>query len=238
MLWLWLLFSLGVLHGIGPDHLAAITAFGAAAGRDFRKVVSFAVRFAMGHAVVLAVAGILAKFGSMLLPEKWETRFDVAAGALLVVTGAALLLGLLTGRIKVHTHHHHHDHSTHHHFHLHLWKAKKHEPSQHPHMHGTTAVGLGALFAMGGARSLITVAPIALATTFTQSLLRVAVFCVGIIASMVAYGYLTQVALRSIERFADGSHNRTIMLVSGYCVALFCLFAGGAVINEHLHFIS
>jgi nickel/cobalt exporter len=235
-MWLWILFSLGVLHGVGPDHLAAITAFGAAAGRDFRRIVFFAIRFALGHALVLSIAGLLAKFGSMMLPERWENGFDIAAGAFLAMTGVVLLTGLLTGMIKLHSHHHHHDHSVHHHFHLHML-ADRHEPAKHPHVHGGTAVGLGALFAMGGARSLLTVAPIALAPTVAGSMIRILVFCFGIVFSMVVYGWLTQVALTSIERFADGSHNRKIMIASAYTVALFCIFAGGMVLNEHLHFL-
>ncbi len=237
-MWLLILFSLGVLHGIGPDHLAAITAFGAAAGTDFRKVVFFAVRFALGHALVLGIAGVAAKFGAMMLPQSWENGFDIGAGILLGITGVILLAGLVTGKIKVHTHHHHHDNSVHHHFHLHLFNAGRHEPAKHPHMHGSTAVGLGALFAMGGARSLLTVAPIALAQTVSASLVRVAVFCAGIVVSMVVYGWLTQVALTSLERFADGSHNRKIMLVSAYTVALFCIVACGMVLNEHFHFFA
>jgi nickel/cobalt transporter (NicO) family protein len=237
-MWILILFSLGVLHGVGPDHLAAITAYGAATGRDLRRIVSFAVRFALGHALVLGIAGVAAKFGSMMLPERWETRFDLIAATLLGLTGVILLTGLLTGVIKLHTHHHHHDHSVHHHFHLHMFNVKKHEPSAHPHLHGSTAVGLGALFAMGGARSLLFVVPIALAPTVAGSLIRVAVFCCGIVASMAAYGWLTQVALMKLERFADGTHNRKIMLVSAYVVAFFCIFASCSVFNEHLHFLN
>src|SRR3954454_15173591 len=168
MLLLAILFMTGIIHGIGPDHLAAITAFGAAAGRDFRRVVFFAIRFAIGHAVVLAGGGLLAKFGSMYLPEKIETSFEIGAGALLVFTGVVLLAMLLAGKIKVHTHHHHHSGETHHHFHLHMISLQKHE-----HAHGTLAVGLGALFAMGGARSLVTVLPIAFGHTLTESMVSV-----------------------------------------------------------------
>ena len=196
------------------------------------------MRFALGHALVLGIAGVVAKFGSMMLPERWETRFDLIAATLLGLTEVILLTGLLTGVIKLHTHHHHHDHSVHHHFHLHMFNVKKHEPSAHPHVHGSTAVGLGALFAMGGARSLLFVVPIALAPTVAGSLIRVAVFCCGIVASMAAYGWLTQIALMKLERFADGTHNRKIMLVSAYVVAFFCIFASCSVFNEHLHFLS
>ncbi|HYE23886.1 MAG TPA: hypothetical protein VEG32_01680 [Clostridia bacterium] len=237
-MWLWVLFSLGLLHGVGPDHLAAITAYGAAAGRDFRRVIYFAVRFAIGHAAVLAIAGILAKVSTELLPERVTGFFEVSAGAFLMLTGVVALLGLLTGKIKVHSHHHHHDNSVHHHFHLHLFKAREHKPSQHPHMHGAGALALGAFFAIGGARSVLTIAPIAFAETFAQSLLRVGVFCLGIVAAMVLYGWLTQVALTSLERFADGSHNRRIMLASAYVVAVFCIVAGGMVVNGAVHLFA
>ena len=68
--------------------------------------------------------------------------------------------------------------------------------------------------------------------------MRVAGFCVGIGASMDAYGWLTQVALTKLERFADGTHNRRIMLDSAYVIAFFCIFASCTVFNEHLHFLG
>jgi nickel/cobalt transporter (NicO) family protein len=231
MLLLAILFSMGLIHGVGPDHLAAITAYGAAAGRDFRRLVFFAVRFAIGHAAVLAGAGLLAKFGSMYLPEKVEHGFEIGAGSLLVFTGLLLLGMLLAGKIKVHTHHHHHSGQIHHHFHLHMISLQKHE-----HAHGTLAVGLGALFAMGGARSLVTVLPIAFGHTFTESLFLVAAFSLGIIASMVAYAWVTQFALTRISRYANSdAHHRWIMLASAYGVALFCVITGAITIQGQLH---
>jgi cytochrome c biogenesis protein CcdA len=186
--------------------------------------------------VVLIIAGVLGQVANVMLPPEWERRFEVFGGLLLVATGVFLLAGLISGRIKVHTHHHHHTGAVHHHFHLHLSGAHTesqtppHTPAGHQHPHGSTAVGLGALFAMGGARSLLTVAPIALARTVTESVVRISVFCLGIIVSMVIYGWLTQRALMSLEKFADGRHNRKIMLGSGYAVALFCIVAGAGVL--------
>ena len=52
------IFVAGVLHGLGPDHLAGITAFGTSGGRDARRVVFFSTRFAAGHAVVIAAFGL------------------------------------------------------------------------------------------------------------------------------------------------------------------------------------
>jgi ABC-type nickel/cobalt efflux system permease component RcnA len=223
MILLCIAFATGILHGIGPDHLAAITAFGATVGGDFRRIVFFSVRFALGHVVVLGVAGLLAKFGSMFLPERWERIFEVGAGGLLVVFGVLLLIALLSGVIRVHTHVHMHDHSVHGHFHFHWSGLERHE-----HAHGNMApLVLGGLFALGGARSLIIALPIALAPTMLESLLRVTAFAGGIVFSMVAYAYLTQRGLQLLTtRVAHGHYTQRIMLGSAYIVALFCVVAG------------
>src|SRR5271169_5217835 len=96
-----MIFFAGILHGLGPDHLAAITAFGAVAGRDFRRITFFSIRFASGHALVIAVAALVAHFGRTALPLAWERGFDLAAAGVLLFTGVALLLALAMGKISV-----------------------------------------------------------------------------------------------------------------------------------------
>jgi ABC-type nickel/cobalt efflux system permease component RcnA len=222
MILLLIAFATGILHGVGPDHLAAITAFGAAVEGDFRRIVFFSLRFALGHVVVLGAAGLLAKFGSIFLPARWERMFEVGAGGLLVVTGVLLLIALVSGLVRVHTHEHEHDHSVHGHFHFHWSGLEAHE-----HLHGNMApLVLGALFALGGARSLIIALPVALAPTLAESLLRVAAFAFGIVVSMVAYAYLTQRGLQLLTSRAHGQYSRRIMLASAYVIALFCVVAG------------
>ena len=220
------IFVAGVLHGLGPDHLAAITAFG---GRDARRVVFFYTRFAFGHVVIVALAGLLAKFSRQLLPVAWEHRFDLLTGWLLVVTGAGLLIGFLTGRVSLHAHvHAHHTdvahgHSgSHRHFHLHWFMHQ-----QHQHVHGGFAAVLGALFALGGVRSLLAIVPIALAQTLAESVLRILVFALGIVASMVAYGLAAQHLLTR-------SNSPRWIQASSYVAALFCVAAGVLVIGGYV----
>jgi len=228
MILLLIAFATGVLHGIGPDHLAAITAFSAVAEGDFRRITFFSIRFALGHVIVLGVAGVLAKFGSLFLPERWERMFEVGAGGLLVIFGVLLLIALLSGVIRVHTHEHVHDHSVHGHFHFHWSGLEKHE-----HLHGNMApLVLGGLFALGGARSLIIALPVALAPTVLESLLRVAAFAFGIVFAMVAYAYVTQRGLQFLtSRAGHGHYSRRIMLGSAYVIAVFCVVSGVLVIR-------
>lgn len=224
MLLLLAIFVAGVLHGVGPDHLAAITAFGTAGGRDARRVVFFSTRFALGHAVVIAAFGLAGKFGRLLLPPHWEHRFDIITGWLLVVTGSILLAGLSSGRVSLHAHPHHHHQpeadGVHKHFHMH-WLGHY---QQHAHTHGSFAAVLGALFAIGGARGLLAIVPIALAQTMTESIIRITAFVVGIIASMVAYGLVTQHLLAR-------SQSPRFLRASSYVAALFCVVAGIAVLR-------
>lgn len=235
------IFAAGLLHGIGPDHLAAITAFGVAVEHDFRRVVWFAVRFAGAHALVIAVAGIAGYFGRMLLPVRWENAFELGAGGLLVLVGLAALIGLVSGKIKVHEHLHLHHHHPHKHLHVHVVpeeaKQWNHEHAHQgtDHVHGGVAATLGVLFALGGTRSLIAVVPIAVAPTFVQTLLRISAFIVGIILSMVAYAFVTQhVFGRLADRANKVGYAPVFLKASSYLLAGFCIVAGMMTITDRL----
>jgi ABC-type nickel/cobalt efflux system permease component RcnA len=231
MLLLAMIFAAGVLHGLGPDHLAAITAFGAMAGRSFRRVAFFSVRFALGHAVVICAAALLAHFGRMALPLSWERGFDLAAGSLLVVTGLALAIGLITGHLSIHAHEHHHHGGEHQHVHAHFGSQ-----AQHQHGHGKLAFLLGGLFALGGARSLLVIVPVALAQTLAGSMLRIAAFTVGIVVAMSAYGYLAGGFLaRANQEGGSTGKQRLIFRLTTASVAVFCVVAGLITLSERLH---
>jgi ABC-type nickel/cobalt efflux system permease component RcnA len=235
------IFAAGLLHGIGPDHLAAITAFGVAVEHDFRRVLWFAIRFAGAHALVIAVAGIAGYFGRMLLPERWENAFELGAGGLLVLVGVAALIGLVTGKIKVHEHLHRHHHAPHKHLHVHVVpEAAKQWNHDHAHQgtehtHGGLAATLGILFALGGTRSLIAVVPIAVAHSLPETLLRVTLFVIGIVLSMVAYAFVTQ---NIFGRLADHAtrvgYAPAFLKASSYVLAVFCIVAGMMTISDRL----
>jgi hypothetical protein len=227
MLLLAMIFFAGVLHGLGPDHLAAITAFGAVAGRDFRRITFFSIRFASGHALVIAAAALVAHFGRTSLPLSWERGFDLAAAGVLLLTGVTLLIALAMGKISIHAHEHHHTGGVHDHFHVHF-----HRIVGHGHRHGKLAFALGGLFALGGARSLLVIVPVAVAATATVSLIRITAFTVGIAASMVAYGLAASSLLGKTSETVG--NQRLFYRLSTAAVALFCIVAGLITLGERL----
>ena len=231
MLVLVMIFLAGVVHGLGPDHLAAITAFSAVVGRDFQRITFFALRFAGGHVVVITGAALAAHVGRMALPEAWERRFDLTAAWLLIFTGLALLATLVSRRVALHVHEHQHDGiGCHQHFHAHIGTVEEHK-----HAHGKLAVLVGALFALGGLRSLLLIVPVAISSTMGVAVLRIAAFAIGIAIAMLAYGLLAGRVLSHETGKARSVRGQlwAVRLASG-SVALFCIVAGLMTLRERL----
>ncbi len=225
------MFFAGALHGLGPDHLAAITIYGAASGSRLRGVTLFALRFALGHAAVLALFAGLGQFAQFLLPASWQRGFEMAAAGLLLVSGAGVMIAVVSGRLLFHSHVHDQGEGKHGHFHGHLGSEQK-----HGHTHGVLATTLGAWFALGGVRSLAAVAPVAVAETAALSALRIAVFALGIVLAMAAFGALAggtfaRVAASSSE---DLSGARGRMRLAGLASGALAMVAGFALLASVL----
>jgi hypothetical protein len=182
---------LGFLDGLGADHLLAIAALsvgGAAetAAVQRTRALGVAVRFAIGHAVLLAcgAAGLLLLGWS--LPVVFERAGEMLGGILLIAFGAAGLWGVRAGRIYGHSHRHGSEPAAH--WHLHVGR-RDHHPMGSAHTHVPTIVG--AAFALSSLRALTTLAPfgdrLASAPLWTL-VIMIAVFGVGILLSMSLFG--------------------------------------------------
>jgi nickel/cobalt exporter len=213
-----LIFLAGVLHGLGADHLVAITAV-AGAGGGFQRITAFAARFALGHALVIVLAGAVAFFGKRFLPSLWEKNFELLAGASLVLGGVVLLVGLLTKRISVHRHAHDHHGEPHSHLHFHFGGAPSHR-----HVHGVFTILLGAMFALGGARTMLTATPIVLAHDGVEFFLRIAAFTAGIVISMTLFGALARLLVNRGSNFLGDPLARMRRL--SFLTACLCIVAG------------
>jgi nickel/cobalt exporter len=180
---------LGFLHGLGADHLMAIAALslgtaGEAPAVQRAKALAIAVRFAVGHALLLALgAGAFIALG-WSLPLVIERGGEMLGGALLVLFGGAGLWGLASGRVYGHTHRHGDEPAAH--WHLHVGRD---HPSPAVHSHLPTIIG--AAFAISSLRALTMLAPFGegmSAAPLSTLLLLVGVFGVGILLSMSLFG--------------------------------------------------
>jgi hypothetical protein len=179
---------LGFLHGLGADHLMAIAALSLGPGGEPKRAraLGVAVRFAVGHALLLALgAGALLVLG-WSLPIVVERAGEMLGGGLLIVLGGVGLWGVGAGRVYGHSHRHGHEPAPH--WHLHIGRPERH-PMPGAHSHIPTI--LGAAFAVSSLRALTILAPFGDqigAAPLPMLLGLITVFAVGILLSMSLFG--------------------------------------------------
>ena len=169
------------------------------------RTMGVAVRFAVGHAVLLSLgAGALIALG-WSLPIVVERGGEMLGGTLLVLFGLGGLLSIAAGKVYGHTHVH--DHETAPHFHLHVGRRDHHPPAS-AHSHLPTIVG--AAFAVSSLRALTMLAPFGSrveTASLPTLLVLIVLFAVGILLSMSLFGVafarlMSASAVQRIGRFA------------------------------------
>ena len=188
------MLALGFLHGLGADHLMAIAALSLATPLGparYARAFGLALKFALGHALLLGLGAGLALFFGWQIPARFEQGGELVGGCLLIALG--LMVGWLTvsRRLYVHTHVHDNGDNAHSHWHLHLaWGGQRH--SHRPMVHTMLPGALGAVFAVSGLRALVLSLPLwnepGGAQHFGALLFLVAIFAVGILMSMSLFG--------------------------------------------------
>jgi hypothetical protein len=189
--------SLGFLHGLGADHLMAIAALSVntdRSGSDVRREpIRVAIRFALGHALLLLVgAGAVLLLGWQI-PELVERTGEIVGGVLLILMGAFTLWVVTAERLYGHTHR-----AGWRNWHVHFGRRDRH-PS--PPAHSGSAGVLGAVFAVSGLRALTLLGPELSPGGATASLLTllylVGIFALGILLSMSLFGIVLSRVLGS-----------------------------------------
>lgn len=186
------MLALGFLHGLGADHLMAIAALSLATPLGparYARAFGLALRFAVGHAALLALGAGLVLFFGWQIPVRFEQGGEFLGGCLLIALG--LVVGWLTwsGRLYVHTHvHEEGEERAHRHWHLHVGRRHSHRASIHTVLPGV----LGAVFAVSGLRALMLSLPLwstaGGANHFWSLLFLVTIFALGILISMSLFG--------------------------------------------------
>jgi nickel/cobalt exporter len=204
---------LGILHGLGADHLMAIAALSLGPGAEApaakrARALGVAVRFAVGHALLLAVgAGALIVVG-WSLPMVVERGGEMLGGTLLVGLGGVGVWGLTAGPVYGHTHRHGDERDPH--WHLHIGRRDRH-PMPGAHSHLPTIIG--AAFAVSSLRALTLLAPFGDrigAAPLPMLLGLITVFAAGILVSMSLFGVafaglMTSRVLTRLGRAAGGT---------------------------------
>ena len=217
---------LGFLHGLGADHLMAIAALSVGGAGDAvqpaeqrARALGIAIRFAAGHALLLALgAGALIILG-WSLPLVVERGGEILGGTLLVLFGAIGLWGALSGRVYGHTHRHGDERDAH--WHLHIGSRERH-PVPAAHSHVPTIIG--AAFAISSLRALTMLTPFGAgldAAPLQTLLTMILVFSVGIVISMSLFGIVFARAMSVARAVRLGRAAASLMAVTSIVLGIF-----------------
>lgn len=186
------------------------------------RALGVAVRFAVGHALLLGLgAGALLMLG-WSLPLMVERGGEMLGGVLLVGFGAIGLWSVWSGRIYSHSHA-----TDAGHFHLHIGR-RDHHPLPSAHSHLPTIVG--AAFAVSSLRALTLLAPFgtrADAASLPTLLVLIAVFAVGILLSMSLFGvaFARLLSARAMQRL--GRSAAAVMAVASIVLGVYWVGSAG-----------
>lgn len=155
----------------------------------YARAFGLALKFAIGHALLLACGAALVLFFGWQIPARVEQGGEFLGGCLLIALGLAVGWMTMTARLYVHSHVHGHGGHAHSHWHLHFGRGHgSHAPTFHTVLPGV----LGALFAVSGLRALILSLPLwnnpAGAPPLGTLLFLVSIFALGILLSMSLFG--------------------------------------------------
>jgi hypothetical protein len=187
-------FTQGLVHAVGPDHCAAMATLngmgpggaGGSAGRRARAL-STALRFAVGHTLVLGGMAAVCLSAGVVLSEAFTRWAEVAGGAVLT---AIALTALLAPSALRHGHPHLPGHGHDHHHPPHPDGASAEARGRQAHARTTGAAG--ALMAVSGVRALLLpLMPLLVGGRFSlEAWSYLPGFALGILVGMGAVGML------------------------------------------------
>jgi hypothetical protein len=199
--------GLGVLHGLGADHLMAIAALSvdAPSSRARTRVVHTAFGFALGHMLVLAAGAVIAVIFGVVVPDAVSSVAERVGGVLLVGLGTIGAWSVISGRAYTHIHAEADGRAR---LHLHLSAGGRIRHAPHPHSLVPTL--MGALFAFSSLRALMLLQPFgtsAPSLALPLLLVLIGLFGLGVLLSMSLFGVvLARVfSLGAVERMGQGA---------------------------------
>ena len=208
--------TLGVLHSLEPDHVAAVSSF-VVRRPSRRAALGYGLRWALGH------GGVVLLVGSVILLLQLNVAED-AGGWLERVVGVSLILlgGWVVATARtLHAHAHvHPDGTAHTHLHAHPAAESADHSEQHRHRHAATA--FGALHGLAGTAPVVALIPVTSVDSAGAG-----------IAYLVAFGVGTAVAMGLYAMFAGVLVHRAASM-SGRLGRVMARVAGAATIGVGL----
>ena len=161
--------SLGFLHALEPDHMAAVTTFVSRRPRPL-EALGFGLRWGLGHsAAILVVGSVLIALG-IRVPERVVDGLEFGVGTMLLCLGAWLLWSVVHGEA-----------------HALADREHAHPGHAHPHRHGSGSVWVGMAHGLAGTAPLVAVVTVTVSSSPWVAGVYLLLFGLGTTAGMGLY---------------------------------------------------
>lgn len=229
---------LGIRHGVDWDHIAAITDITGTGGDKKRSFILGSI-YALGHASVIIVLGLLAVLVGVSLPDWVDNVMEPVVGATLILLGLWLVYTILrhgknfrmrsrwmiifglVGRLYD------------------LLQEKISHKHEHPHIKYPDTYGIRTAYMVGVIHGIG-------AETPTQVLIFITAAGVGgsIVGTLLVFTFVaglltsnTLITLASTLGFAKTAKNSNISIVLGVITAIFSLIVGALFLFRKATFL-
>lgn len=196
-----LAFLLGLKHSYDADHIIAVSNL-LTRTRSVRNTIKMSMSWAVGHMLTATVVTVLLYYFKETFLSAFLAQFESVVAIMLIILGFIAFkdIGIF------HTHIHVHDGKVHSHHHVHLRELS--EEHYHKHM-----FGIGIVHGLASNDELLLLFTVSLSlTTLFGILLGVAIFSIGVVVGMIAYGIVLNYPLM---RFGSERIRKAVNLVAG-----------------------
>lgn len=191
---------MGFRHALEADHVMAILALNADAGRS-RAVVQGVV-WGIGHTLTLLVVGVAFLSMDALIPDQFANFLELIVGVMLVALGVDVLRRLTKRRIHAHAHKHETGVV---HFHLHTHdRDGNHEQDEHKHSHfgdiPLRTLLIGFIHGLSGSAALILLT-LQMVQSIVLGTIYILLFGIGSIMGMALLSAAVAIPANSLRKF-------------------------------------
>ncbi len=184
-------FGLGLLHALDADHIMAVSSLAYSKDGSVRRsrwqTVHFCIQWAIGHGGILLLLAVLVLSTGVAIPAQVSFLAEKAVGVILIALGVWIFWQFYQNKLQLNVHSH--EGLTH----VHLDDIisdsdstiiRNHKNSKHDHR----PVLVGITHGLAGSAPVLAILPLAQSGQGWFSLLYVAMFSFGVVATMLVFG--------------------------------------------------
>lgn len=200
---LFLGMSLGILHALDADHVAAVSSL-ASTRTGRRHALFFCGKWAMGHGLSLLIIGGCVLILGFAIPETLSQIAENLVGLVLIMIGGWVLWEVYRKPLHVHFHQHD-DHLPHAHWHTHAKNTHHDDDMAHQHTH--SAVFVGGLHGIAGSAPLLALLPMTKAGSTWLAMSYIIFFSIGVLIAMLLFGGMISVVFQWLQKYSTSLLN-------------------------------